>query len=170
MFNAITRVIHRITLYAAAVGTSMLLIMMFLTTSDAIARKLLAPIPGTYELDKYMLAIFGLLGLGYVQQVRGHVSISLLTERMPPRTQLVIDSLMTLISLLFFAVVIWWGWVEAIISVEAGTTSDILNIPLGPFKFLVSIGAFLLCLELLLTLIASVRAIGKTSPDKEVMA
>jgi len=171
MLSNIRKLVNRITLYAAAVGMFMLVIMMFLTTSDAISRKLFVPIPAAYELNQYMLAVFGLLGIAYVQQTRGHVSIGLLIERMPLRTQFVIGSIITFISVLVFSLVIWWGWVEGIFSMKAGTASDILRIPVFPFKLLVSVGAFLLVLELLLTLIDNIRnALSATSPDKEIEA
>ena len=162
--------VQRITFYLASVGMAILLIMMFLTTSDTVARKLASPISGTFELNQYMLVTFALLGLAYVHQRGGHVNISVLTEHMPPRTQLVLDSIMSLFALFVFSLLVWQGWIEAVVIMRAGSVSTILQIPEYPFKFLIPVGAFFLCLEILIKLVTSIsRAIKKTSQGKEVM-
>ncbi len=53
------------------------------------------------------------------------------------------------------------GWVETTLTMQAGTVSDILHVPVFPFKFLVSFGAFLICLELLVNLVTSIRDVTK---------
>jgi len=172
MGNAFKKVVQRVSLYAGVGGMFTLLVMMLLTTFDVIGRKFFSlPIPGSYELSKYMLAVFVLLGIAYTQQMEGHVSINLVVARMPLRTQLVIDSIVTLLGLFIFSLIIWGGWVETVLTMQAGTVSDMLYIPVFPFKFLVSLGAFLVCLELLLKVIASVtEAVKKRSLGKGVIA
>jgi TRAP-type C4-dicarboxylate transport system permease small subunit len=107
------------------------------------------PIPGSFELSQYILAIFILLGAAYTQQVKGHVGVDFVTSRLSPRLRVACEIITTLLSLFIIAIVVWQGWVEG--TTEKGV-SDQLRIPQYPFRVLVSVGGFLLWLELLIDL------------------
>jgi TRAP-type C4-dicarboxylate transport system permease small subunit len=110
------------------------------------------PIPGTFEISQYMLAVFILLGAAYTQQVKGHVGVDFVTSRLSPRLRAICEILTTLLSLLIIAVVVWQGWA---VGIEEKAVSDQLRIPQYPFKVLVAVGGFLLWLELLIDLFGS---------------
>jgi TRAP-type C4-dicarboxylate transport system permease small subunit len=110
------------------------------------------PIPGTFELSQYILAIFILLGAAYTQQVKGHVGVDFVTSRLSPRLRAICEIFTTLLSLLIIAIVVWQGWVEGI---TEKAVSDQLRIPQYPFRVLVAVGGFLLWLELLIDLFGS---------------
>jgi len=129
--------------------------MMLLTTFDVIGRAALArPIIGTVELSSYMLAVFILLGLAYTHQVKGHVRVSFFISRLPLWAQHIFDIINIVLGLFIISILAWQGWT---VGIEERTVSDMLRIPQFPFRLLVAIAAFLLCLELLIDLIASVR-------------
>jgi TRAP-type C4-dicarboxylate transport system permease small subunit len=139
-----------------------LLIMMLFTTFDVIGRSLFrAPIIGSYELTQYMLVIVVLLGIPYTQQVGGNVRITLFVSRLSPRVQVIIDIVMTLLGLAFFLFIVWGGWLETVSSFRGGGVSDMLRIPEWPFRLLISVGAFLLSLELLIKMLTSVGHLKK---------
>jgi TRAP-type C4-dicarboxylate transport system permease small subunit len=96
-----------------------------------------------------MLAVFILLGVAYTHQVKGHVRVSFLVSRIPEKAGLITDTITTLLSLFIIAILAWQGWV---LGIEQKTVSDMLRIPQLPFRLLVSVAAFFLCLELLLDL------------------
>lgn len=151
--NKTKKVIQRLTFYVCAVGMFLLIPMMLLTVGDVIVRATLArTIPGALEISEYMLAVFILLGLAYTQQIKGHVRVSFLTSRLPPRVQPAVEIVTTLLSLLIIFIVIWQGWV---VGIHETTVSDMLRVPQAPFKLLVAVGGFLLFLELLLDLAVS---------------
>ena len=135
---------------------------MLLTTGDILGRKFFSKtIPGTFEISEYILAVFILLGAAYTQQVKGHVGVDFVTSRLSPRVRTLCEILTTLLSLFIIAIVIWQGFLEGI---REKTVSDMLRIPQYPFRLLVSIGGFLLWLELLIDL---VHSIGKLSRREE---
>lgn len=143
-------------------GMVWVLLMMLLTTGDVVTRYFLAwPIPGTKELSEFMLATFGLLCMAYTQQVGGHVRVTFLVSRLPPQAGLVLDIIVTFLSLSVVSLMVWQGWVMAIHHFDVGTVSDALRIPVYPFWLLLLVGAFSLCLELLINLIASVERLVK---------
>ena len=150
--------VQRFNLYVSIIGMTLLIPLMLLTTGDILGRKFLSKtIPGTFEISEYILAVFILLGAAYTQQVKGHVGVDFVTSKLSPRVRTLCEILTTLLSLFIIAIVIWQGFLEGI---REKTVSDMLRIPQYPFRLLVSIGGFLLWLEILIDL---VHSIGKLS-------
>lgn len=152
--------IHKATRWLSNLGMLVLIPMMLLTTGEIIGRAVWSkPIPGSMELSSYMLAIFVLLGIAYTQQVKGHVRVSMLVSRLPERVQAALEVLTTVLSLCIMVIVAWQGWVLAM---EEKAVSDMLRIPQAPFKFLVFIAGFSLCLELLLDLVDAMKKLAES--------
>jgi TRAP-type C4-dicarboxylate transport system permease small subunit len=149
----IKHLIRRINFYVCGGGMCLLLPLMLLTTGDVVGRKFFAKtIPGAFEISQYLLAVFILMGAAYTQQMKGHVGVDFITSRFSPRGRALCEIFTTLLSLFIIAILVWEGWIEGI---KEKTVSDMLRIPQYPFRLLVSIGGFLLWLELLINLIES---------------
>ena len=145
--------IRRINYVVCAIGMAMIIPLMLLTFADVLLRGFFnKPIPGTFEISQYMLAVFILLGAAYTQQVKGHVGVDFLTSRLSPRLRAICEIATTLLSLFIIAIVVWQGWVEGI---TEKAVSDQLRIPQYPFRVLVAVGGLLLWLELLIDLFGS---------------
>jgi len=145
--------IRRINYVVCAIGMAMIIPLMLLTFADVLLRGFFnKPIPGTFEISQYMLAVFILLGAAYTQQVKGHVGVDFVTSRLSPRLRAICEIATTLLSLFIIAIVVWQGWVEGI---TEKAVSDQLRIPQYPFRVLVAVGGFLLWLELLIDLFGS---------------
>ena len=145
--------IRRINYIVCAIGMAMIIPLMLLTFADVMLRSFFnKPIPGTFEISQYILAVFILLGAAYTQQVKGHVGVDFVTSRLSPRLRAICEIFTTLLSLFIIAVVVWQGWV---VGIEEKAVSDQLRIPQYPFKVLVAVGGLLLWLELLMDLFGS---------------
>ncbi len=128
---------------------------MLITSSDVIGRDIFNhPIPGTVELSEYMLSIFVLLGLAYTQQVKAHVQVSFFISRIPTRARSILHIITIFLSLFIFSILAWQGWA---VGIEERTVSDMLRVPQYPFRLLVAVAAFLVCLELLIDLLDAVK-------------
>ena len=153
LFGKIKRVVQKLTVILCFVGMFLLIPMMLLTVSDVVGRAAWSrPIPGAVELSSYMLAVFILLGVAYTHQVKGHVRVSMLLSRMPERISHLLDVITTIISLFIIGILAWQGWV---VGIEEKTVSDMLRVPQLPFRLLVSVAGFFLCLELIFDLVDS---------------
>ena len=151
LFGKIKRVVQKLTVILCFVGMFLLIPMMLLTVGDVVGRAAWSrPIPGAVELSSYMLAVFILLGVAYTHQVKGHVRVSMLLSRMPQRISHLLDVITILISLFIIGILAWQGWV---VGIEEKTVSDMLRVPQLPFRLLVSVAGFFLCLELLFDLV-----------------
>jgi TRAP-type C4-dicarboxylate transport system permease small subunit len=145
--------------FIARVGACFLIPLMIMTAVDVVGRDALnRPIPGTVELSQYMLSVFILLGFAYTQQVKAHVTVSFFTSRLPCRAQLILEIISTLLILLVSCVVAWQGWV---VGIEEETVSDVLRVPQYPFRLLVALAAFMLCLQLLTDLGDSLKKLAR---------
>jgi TRAP-type C4-dicarboxylate transport system permease small subunit len=158
MWDKFQKRVHRLNFYVSVVGMALLIPLMLLTTGDVVGRSFFRkPIPGSFELSEFILAVFILLGAAYTQQVKGHVGVDFVTSRLSIRARGICEIITTLLSLFIIAIVIWIGFLEGI---KEKTVSDMLRIPQYPFRLLVSVGGSLLWLELLIDL---VNSIGKLS-------
>jgi TRAP-type C4-dicarboxylate transport system permease small subunit len=145
------RIIQRINILVCSIGMYLLIPMMFITTTDVMARSFFArPITSSIELSEYMLAVLILLGLGYTEQVKSNVKVGFVLEKFSPRFQAVTDIITILLSLFIIFILVWQGW---LIAMKETTVSFMLRIPQTPFRLLVSVGGFLLGLELIIDLI-----------------
>jgi TRAP-type C4-dicarboxylate transport system permease small subunit len=152
------KVVQKASYGACFVGMFLAIPLMLLTVGDVVGRSFFnKPIPGTFELSEYMLAVVVLLGAAYTQQVKGHVGVDFLTSRYSPKTQSVLQAVTTLAGLLIIAIMVWQGYLEGI---HEKAVSDQLRVPQWPFKLLVAVGGLLLWLELLLDFISSALKIA----------
>ena len=141
-------VIRGMNRWVAGVGAWSLVFLMLLTAADVVGRDLLGhPVPGTVELSQYLLAVFILSGLAYTQQIKGHVNVSILISRLPVSGQLLLKLISSVLGLALFGLLAWQGWV---VGLAERTVSDLLRVPQVPFRILVAVAAFLVCLELLI--------------------
>jgi TRAP-type C4-dicarboxylate transport system permease small subunit len=91
-----------------AIGAVILAIMMFLSVADICSRFFFnKPITGTYEIVSLMVVVVGCLGLGYCQLVKGNIMIDIVTKRLSPRGQAMMNIFSYLISISMCAIVTW---------------------------------------------------------------
>ena len=147
--------------WISVAGAVFLIPLMLGTAADVICRDLFnLPIMGVVESSGYLLAVFILLGLGYAEQVKAHVRVAIMTSRLSPRGQLILSVMTALISLFIFSILVWQGLA---VGIEERTVSDLLRVPQYPFRILVAVGAFFVCLELLIDFGDSVRRLARWS-------
>ena len=155
VYTTFRRWVEKSITFTAAVGMIFVVPLMLLTAGDVAGRSLFnKPIPGTFELSEYMLAVIILLSAAYTQQVKGHVSVDFLTSRFSPTTQRALQVLTTILSLSVMTIVIWQGLV---LGLEEKAVTDQLRIPKAPFKILVGISGVLLWLQLFFDLTDTFR-------------
>lgn len=134
--------------------------MMFLIAGDVIGRYLLkSPIPAVFEINSHFLMVLVVFfPLAYVQRRKEHVFVSLFTDKLPPRARAVLDTLSVVIGITAFGLIGWYGLEIAVVATRVRDyIPGIIDVPVWISKWFVPIGAFALCLELL---IDGVRHVG----------
>lgn len=151
------KIVERLTKIALTLGMGWVMVMMILTTLDVAGRSLFTkPIPGGIEISQFLLALFGILGMAYTHMAGANVKVTLLTRALPARFEYLVETLTNLLSLQIIAFLAWTGITSGIEDYHAGTTTDTLGVPIYPLYFLLSLGAGLLCLVILINLAESV--------------
>jgi len=126
---------------------------MLLGVADVVGTSLGAPVPGALEMTEstMVLVVFG--GLAYAQIRRSHIRVELVYLRAGPMLRSVMDLVAVLSALVFFGLLGWQGFNEALYSWSiAEATSGIIRFPLYPARFLLVFGTFLMLVQLLLDL------------------
>ena len=140
------------------IALGMLLGMMFLGTGDVLGRYLFNnPIKGAMEGSQLLMAGVALLCWGYTQASKSHIRINLLIDRYPQRIQKVMALIGLTLTIIIFGLITWQSTIIAIEALEQHRMLDNINLPLFPFKFMVPIGAMLLCLESIIQIIQTVK-------------
>jgi TRAP-type C4-dicarboxylate transport system permease small subunit len=151
--------IRKTSLLLCWIGMVFVIPLMLLTTVDVISRAVWSkPIPGTFELSEYLLAIIILLGAAYTQQVKGHVGVDFVTNRFGPKLKAVCEILSNLGCMLILVLLAWQGYARAM---EETTVSDMLRIPQAPFRMFVAVAGVTLFAEFFVDMVQSLRALRK---------
>lgn len=106
------------------------------------------PTVWAYDTAIFMFAYCGLLAAPYVLKVREHINVDVLYSRLSPRGMAVLDAVTAPLIFFFLILVIVYGWEYALsaIALKERTASE-WGPPVGHFKMMIPIGAFLLSLQ-----------------------
>ena len=133
----------------AYAGSYVLFFMMLLTTCDVVGRYILKlPIKGAYEITEAMMVTLVFLFLAYTQANKGHVSVDLALERMPPKIQFVIKLITQFISIIMIGLIAWMSIIRWLELMEMNEHTPILHLPASPFLLIIALGSIAFCIEL----------------------
>ena len=154
--------LQRVSKVAAIIAAVVLAAMMLLTVADVTGRYFFnSPVKGTWEIIGLLLVCAGTWGLGYCQVQKGHISITVLIERFSRRVQAIIRSVTYLIGLVGFSLLCWRMFLMAIryLTTMKEYVTETLEIPYPPFMFMLSIGAGIMSLILIVDLVRSLAEV-----------
>jgi len=168
LLNASNRVVETLSRTGAVVGGVGIVILMLLATAGAIGRKLGHPVPDVLEACETIMFASVFLGMAYVALQRGHINVTLFTQRLSPRAQTILDAGILLLAAAVFGMLTWSSWGLAwkwflIREVRLGA----FPWPIWPFRFLFVVGMGLIALQLIFsaaTLIS--EALGRETRAK----
>lgn len=138
-------VLTRYSSYIAATGLASL---MFLTVGDVILRTFKSAIVGTYELVGFLGAIA--IGFSFPRTAfeRHHVSVDILTAKLPRTGKMIMDILTRCASIVFFFILGWNLVAVGLDYYRSGEVSATLQVPFYPVAYAVGICCFVMCIVL----------------------
>ncbi len=135
----------------------LLFFMMALGTVDVFGRYLFNhPILGTLEVFEILLPAIVLLGLGYTQENQSHVKMEIVVSHLSPLTQTALSLITNGLALFLSAMILWRGWILVIGYWHMGRTIPTIGVPMFLPQLLVPLGAFILCLVLIVQMLQCV--------------
>jgi C4-dicarboxylate transporter DctM subunit len=152
MFHVILAKAERLGIY---ISGFFILVMMVLTTIDTFLRDVLdRPLSGVYELSSMMMVGVLYLGLPYVQSKRKHIRMDLLSSKLAPNNQLLLQLLADVIFLSLAVIITWQMGLKFF---NAWTSGDfyygVVRFPLWPAKLTICLGTTLVSIRLILDII-----------------
>ncbi len=136
------------------IGVALLFILMLQGVADVIGRYVFnKPLIGTMERAEVLLALTVLLAWGYTQLAKAHIDVTFFVSRLPHRAQALVNIITTFLALVLFSLIMWQGVVIAKAYHEAGRLIYVIHWPLAPFQLVVSLGALVVCLVLVMQLV-----------------
>lgn len=114
------------------------------------------------EAVVYLMVAATLLGLPYVQRLRGHVNVDLLPLALPPRARWVLFMLTQSLSIIIIAVMLWYGFEYWHFAWQRGWTSDtVWGVKLWIPYLAIPLGFALFLLQLIADLVAVLVGVEK---------
>jgi TRAP-type C4-dicarboxylate transport system permease small subunit len=136
------------TLFNALAGAAVV-VMMLLTCADVLLRLMRHPIPGTYELVGFLGTLIVSFALALTSLEKGHIAVEILMEKLPPRVQVGIETVTSLIGASLFGLLTWQSLIYAADMRQSGEVSVTLTMPIYPFIYGIAAGSAMLVLVLL---------------------
>ncbi len=132
-----------------------LAVMVLLVVMDVAGRSILgAGLPGTVEINEYLLVVIGFIGIFQTYHEKGHISVDLLFTRLPERVRQVlarVDSgLILIFSLMFF----YAGAERFWSAFKTGETNwfGAYVMPVWFVRLVIPIGCLALCIQSLMNM------------------
>ena len=152
---------ERVTLWLARIGSIGLAGMMFLTLFDVIGRAFGHPIAVSVEVTEIIMGMMIYLGLGYTTFLRGHIRVDILVIYLSPRIQAILDFVTGIIALLIGILISWRLWIYADSRLTNGDLTQIGEVPVWPYAFIMAFSSMLMVTSLVLYIYVTGRmAIG----------
>ena len=131
--------------------------MMFLTLFDVIGRAFDHPISGSVEVTELIMGIMIYLGVGYTTFLRGHIRVDILIINFRPRIQGILDFVTGLVGLFITILISWQLFIQAHSRMTNNETTQIWEVSLWPWAFIMAFASILMVSSLVLHLITSAR-------------
>jgi TRAP-type transport system small permease protein len=163
MKSAIQRLLDAVEKIFLAVSSGAILVIMFITTFDLLARKVFDySIPSLYEFtEDYLMVSLVFLSISYVYVLGGHVRVTLLEPYFPRGIKKPLELFLKSLGLIFFILITLKGWDVTVRAYQFGeVSSSVLAYPLAPAFFLVPLGSALVCVRIFQSLFTSWETAG----------
>lgn len=142
--EAIGKLLSRITDFATVLGALGIALMMIHVTLDVVLRYAFdAPLPGTISIvSYYYMVIAAFIPLAFAEQKGGHISVEVMTERLPGWIQRHLAGWSTLLSAVVFGMLTVRTWGEAMSKMDIGASivQGETSIALWPTYFFLPVG------------------------------
>ena len=154
--------LNTLSLWAVRLGAVILTSMMVLVFTDVFLRYVFnKPLSGSVEIVEIMMALTIALGMAYTGIKKGHIAVELVVSHFSPRVQAAFDVFHHLIATAMFLFMGWKTAQQALVTSRRHVTTTVLEIPIYPFVWVLSICAGLLGLVFFLQFLEAISKVVK---------
>lgn len=161
------RVIRNVCWKVAQVGQVAIVAVTFLLVANIFLRAMWRfPVPGTVELTEIMGAVLLAGGVAYCHWVKGHVAVGVFVEKLPPRWQGFVDTVVNIVALAATVMLTKETFAYATSMAAKGYTTADLLIPLYPFIYFVAASFAMLAIVIFRDLMKAITLLMKGGERK----
>jgi TRAP-type C4-dicarboxylate transport system permease small subunit len=164
--GAFEKVIHKIGNWGTVLGAVFMLSIALLVTFTVIGRAFHIAFPGTFDLVETMMVVTIAFALVFGQLQDRHLRTELAMERIKGRVKSGLESFLAVLNLFYWVVLLYTGIELGIDRYTGGETTQLLEVPVTPFRAVWILALILMVILLLLKLIHHVKALIKGGDEK----
>ncbi|MCF6094839.1 TRAP transporter small permease [Microaerobacter geothermalis] len=116
------------------------------------------PLAWSEELARYILVWITFLGAAYAMSKKAHVGVEIVVKLFPKNFQKIVTVLSALLSLFFFGMMIYQGYL--FVERTMAQTSAVLQLPMGGVYFVIPLSGVLISINLIYYVIQELRGEG----------
>ncbi len=155
------KVLDKFSDFLKMIGQLALVCMMMLTVVDVIGRFFKHPIFGSVELVGFFALIIVATALPYTYKMDGHVGVEILVRLLSEKTQLIIDIITRIISLVFFCLVTWQMFIYAEDIKLSGEVSMNIEFPIHYIVYLLAFGLLAFTVTIIETILKNITQLSE---------
>lgn len=149
--------VHWLSKAGAIASVAGLLFLAFAVTFEVVMRYVFnSPTKWVNESVEFALLFIVVAGVAYTQKEKGHIRVDLLVARFSKPTQKKAEIFSSLLGIFYCGVLSWAGFISTSNFYRLKSVSMMLDVPLYLAMVWVGIGAALLALEFMITLVSSI--------------
>jgi TRAP-type C4-dicarboxylate transport system permease small subunit len=157
--NRFVKTVHGLAKYSEALTWAALVVMMALVVFNCISRRLGSPLYGTYDYIGFLLVLIIAPALARCASEKGHIFLSMFTEKFPPKVQFITDLVMDVLNFVFCGILTWALSERTLDNLESGLTGMTSSIPVYPFILIEAIALSLVYLSDIVQTIGKLRSV-----------
>lgn len=143
---------NRLEILSLRLSQVALVLMMLLTTGDAVSRYIFnQSIVGAYEItEMYLMVALVFLSMSFVKKDDGHIRLDIVFEKLPTKAQYFLDAFYSLLAAAMFFFIGLKGLNMTVEAIQYNyVAAGLINLPLWLSYIWIPIGAFLFVIRLL---------------------
>jgi TRAP-type C4-dicarboxylate transport system permease small subunit len=147
------KIVRRVIGACVGLGNGFLIGVMLLVMAVVIGRSFGRAIPGSYEVMQLMIVISIAFYVAYGAVSYSHVVVNILVSRFPQRARAILASFTSVLSIITLALLAWAGAELTYKRVLIEERTEVLEIPITPFRGIWVFALILFCLVVLIDLL-----------------
>lgn len=147
-----------------------LLAIMLINMADVVLTKTYKPILGAYEITQRLLLCTVFASFAYAQTKKAHINMTILIVHFPRVLRFILFTITSLFSVFAAGVLAYAAFVQGGISMEMGTATEVLYIPLYPFFYVEAASMVAFAIALIYDTVMSFMGIFKEDFAQHVMS
>lgn len=161
-FRKINRIFAEVSGYLIALIVILLLI-------DTLGYLVRFDVPMMIELAVFTTIASAYLGLSYTEEIRGHVRVDALLNRLPKSVRRWLDIVWGGVGLVIMGLTAYAAYLKAVESiVEGESIAGEIPLPLAPIRTVIAVSVFLYGIQVLINLIIDIRRYIEEKAQQQV--